>query len=348
MDYKSAGVDIEQGEALVDWLKQPNRPGAGSAANETSWLGGRVVSGIGGFAALFQPDFSQIEEPLLVSATDGIGTKVKLASKFNSYQGVGQDLVAMCVNDLICVGAKPLFFLDYYASSRLELENAKSFLEGVRSACHESLCVLIGGETAEMPGVYQGNDFDAAGFCVGVVDKKKMIQPGLVKAGDRLLGVSSSGFHSNGYSLIRKLFAEDLDQWKDALLQPTALYVKLAEKLKALSGGIHGLAHITGGGIDNLLRVLPSGAVAQLRPWSLPEIFREAEARGQLSREELLKTFNCGVGLVVVLSPDVYDRAAQVVLDEGFESFDLGHIELSGASEEANRQWAEPWEGVKG
>ena len=202
MDYKQAGVDVAAGDALVDWLKSTNPK---KFPHQD-----KIVSGIGGFAALFRADFSKMKEPCLVSCTDGVGTKVKLAAEFGRYREVAQDLVAMCVNDMVCCGAQPLFFLDYYATGKLQLDAAKDFLSGVRDACHESDCALIGGETAEMPGVYHEKDFDCAGFAVGVVDKPEALGPHRVKVGDRLLGLASSGFHSNGYSLLRKVFAEDL------------------------------------------------------------------------------------------------------------------------------------------
>ena len=218
IDYKNSGVDIQAGDQLVSWLQSSS--GAASSSDSTSLsssakskfnsdvpdLQNRVISGIGGFAALFDGRFSNMKKPLLVSCTDGVGTKVKLASFFKDYSTIGQDLVGMCVNDLICTGGTPLFFLDYYAVGKLKLPDAQAFLAGVRSACQKSHLVLIGGETAEMPGVYQANDFDCAGFTVGVVDEEKMWGAHKVKSGDIILGIASSGFHSNGYSLIRKVF----------------------------------------------------------------------------------------------------------------------------------------------
>ena len=220
MDYKSSGVDVEAGDSLVDWLIEDEKKYPTPHAD-------KIISGIGGFASLFRADFSKMKKPCLVTCTDGVGTKVKLASEFNRYEGIGQDLVAMCVNDLICTGGDPLLFLDYYASGKLNLENAQSFLRSVRKACFDSDCALIGGETAEMPGVYHDNDFDCAGFAVGVVDEEKSLGSRLVKKGDQVLGVASSGFHSNGYSLLRQVFAQDKEKWLDTLLTPTALYVKL-------------------------------------------------------------------------------------------------------------------------
>lgn len=329
IDYKQSGVDIEAGEALVDWLKA-NQP--------TKWPHQeRMVSGLGGFAALFRADFTEMKEPCLVSCTDGVGTKLKLASHFGRYREVAQDLVAMCVNDLICSGAMPLFFLDYYACGRLELEAAKDFLGGIQQACVDSNCALIGGETAEMPGVYADKDFDCAGFSVGVVDKPKALGAHLVKAGDRLIGLPSSGFHSNGFSLLRRVFEEDLDQWEDVLLTPTTLYVKIAHKLFA-QGGVHSVAHITGGGLDNLLRVLPHGHQAQLKAWSVPAPFKEVKKRSEQSWDSMLRTLNCGLGLVLVVDSEQADKLMQVARAEGSEVLDLGHVEAQ-ADAHAEASW---------
>ncbi len=318
IDYKQAGVDVEAGDALVDWLK---------ASAPKRWPHQeRLVEGVGGFAALFRADFKEYQEPCLVSCTDGVGTKVKLAVHFDSYGEVAQDLVAMCVNDLVCCGAKPLFFLDYYASGKLRLPAAKQFLSGVQNACLESECALIGGETAEMPGVYEGNDFDAAGFAVGVVDKVHALGPHRVKAGMKLLGISSSGFHSNGFSLLRKLFAADLDRWRDQLLKPTALYVRLVQA--ALNKkGLHAIAHITGSGMDNLPRILPKGTIARVRPWPVPPPFLEVKSRAGVPWLSLLKTLNCGIGMVWVVSPENIKELMDVAVEQGFRAFDIGSVE---------------------
>ncbi|RYZ64506.1 MAG: phosphoribosylformylglycinamidine cyclo-ligase, partial [Proteobacteria bacterium] len=224
IDYKASGVDVEAGDELVEWLKE-------SGSKTRSPHADRLVSGIGGFAAMFRIGFPEMKKPCLVSSTDGVGTKIKLAAQFKMYEGVGQDLVAMCINDLVCCGAQPLFFLDYYATGKLELEAAKSFLTGVRNACHASGAALIGGETAEMPGVYHGDDFDAAGFSVGIVDEEKALGRHRVSVGDHVIGVSSSGFHSNGYSLLRKVFEGDLEEWREILMTPTHLYASLVLEL---------------------------------------------------------------------------------------------------------------------
>ncbi len=313
--YGKSGVNVEAGDALVSWLQKTGRK---SPHQE------KIVSGIGGFGAQFLFDFPKIKEPVLVSCTDGVGTKVKLASHFENYRGIGQDLVAMCLNDMICEGASPLFFLDYYATGKLDLKAAQEFLEGVRQACFDCNCALIGGETAEMPGVYDKNDFDCAGFAVGVVGRKDTLGPHRVKVGDVLVGVSSSGFHSNGYSLLRKVFAKDLEKWQDILLTPTALYVKLFEKIKTQ---VHALAHITGSGIENILRVFPEGTSLHLNDWDWPEAFREVQKRAELSKEQMLKTLNCGVGLVVVAPEENAAVIKKEIKSCGFKAFELGVVE---------------------
>lgn len=316
IDYKQAGVDVEAGDALVDWLQTNPQKMPHSE---------RMISGIGGFASLFRMDFPDMKKPCLITCTDGVGTKVKIASKYRRFEGVGQDLVAMCVNDLICCGGQPLLFLDYYAVGQLNLEDAKAFLDSVRKACLESDCNLAGGETAEMPGVYQKGDFDCAGFAVGVVDEEKTIGPHLVKVGDRLIGVSSSGFHSNGYSLLRKLFEQDMDQWVDELLKPTALYVRLMKDLMKDSL-LHAAAHITGGGIENIPRVLPKGTRADLKMWKLPAAYQEVQKRSGLSDEALVKTLNAGVGFVVIAKPENVSAIEKFISKHGYQSFDLGTV----------------------
>lgn len=317
IDYKQAGVDVEAGDALVDWLQT-----SGAKMPHAD----RVVSGIGGFASLFRMDFPQMKKPCLVTCTDGVGTKVKLAARYRRFEGVGQDLVAMCVNDLVCCGGQPLMFLDYYAVGKLDLADARAFLNSVRAACVASDCNLVGGETAEMPGVYQVGDFDCAGFAVGVVDQDEAIGPQRVRHGDVLIGVSSSGFHSNGYSLLRKVFEADLDQWADELLKPTALYVKLMKDVMSEKLA-HAAAHITGGGLENLPRVLQAGQVARVRMWKLPAAFEEVRKRAGLSEEALVKTLNGGIGFVLVVPPENAARIKSLVAKHGYESFDLGRVE---------------------
>lgn len=337
IDYKQAGVDVEAGDALVDWLK--------STAPKRWPHQDKLVEGIGGFAALFRADFKEYQEPCLVSCTDGVGTKIKLAVHFESYREVAQDLVAMCVNDLVCSGAKPLFFLDYYASGKLRLSAAKDFLSGVQAACIESGCALIGGETAEMPGVYEGNDFDCAGFSVGVVDRPKALGPHRVKAGMRLLGISSSGFHSNGFSLLRQVFAPDLDQWKDVLLKPTALYVSVVQAALDQSKGLNAVAHITGGGMDNLPRVLPKGLVARLKSWPVPAPFLEVMKRSGMSWSSMLTTLNCGIGMVWVVDADAFEGLKKVIETSGHQALDLGSVE-AGQNEAGWELVDTSWEGL--
>lgn len=317
IDYKQAGVDVEAGDALVDWLK---------ATAPAKWPHqDKLVEGIGGFAALFRADFKEYKEPCLVSCTDGVGTKIKIAVHFESYREVAQDLVAMCVNDMVCSGAKPLFFLDYYASGRLRLPAAKDFLSGVQAACIESDCALIGGETAEMPGVYDGNDFDCAGFSVGVVDRAAVLGRNRVKPGMKLLAIASSGFHSNGFSLLRKVFAEDLDAWREQLLKPTALYVKLVHAA-IKNGGVQAIAHITGGGMDNVPRVLPEGCQAVLNPWAVPPAFLEVKKRSGMSWASMLTTLNCGLGMVWAVDASAVDALIKVAALEGHRAFEVGEI----------------------
>lgn len=320
IDYKSAGVDVEAGDRLVDWL-QASGPGSSPHAD-------KVLSGIGGFAAVFRMQFPEIKKPCLVSATDGVGTKIKLAAQFGTYAGVGQDLVAMCVNDLVCCGARPLFFLDYYATGKLDVEAAKEFISGVRNACHQSGCALIGGETAEMPGVYHGNDFDAAGFAVGIVDEDEMLGPHRVKVGDRVIGVSSSGFHSNGFSLLRKVFETDLEKWRETLMVPTHLYANLVLGL-AREGKLNAVANITGGGMENLPRVMPKGTRLPLLDWAWPDAFLEVQDRSGLSRIEMLKTLNCGVGMAFFVAAEHVGHVEGTIRSQGFTPISLGTIAKS-------------------
>lgn len=315
MDYKSAGVDIDKGDALVDWIKESQIKGPFEE---------KMISGVGGFASIMRFDFPEYKEPCLVSATDGVGTKLKLAVLLNKYDTIGQDLVAMCVNDLACTGARPLFFLDYYATGKLELEQAQPFLEGVRKACQDVGAQLVGGETAEMPGVYRDRDFDCAGFAVGVVDRSQILGPHRVKEGDVVLAIESSGFHSNGYSLLRKVFEKDLKEWAETLLTPTALYTNVI--LDLLSEDLHGAAHITGGGMDNIARVLPEGLSLTLPDWSWPEACLEVQKRANISVEQMLKTFNCGVGMVCILPAEKEKSAQDKISKNGFKSFKMGVV----------------------
>jgi phosphoribosylformylglycinamidine cyclo-ligase len=289
MDYKDAGVDVEKGDLFVEKIKRF----VGETYTE------RVVGGVGGFAALYEMD----EERYLAAGTDGVGTKVKLSQELGIHHTIGQDLVAMCVNDVICTGARPLFFLDYLATGKLDLEVHAQLVEGIAKACKEIKCALIGGETAEMPGVYADGVYDLAGFCVGEVWKKDWLKAERVRPGDKLVGLASSGFHSNGYSLVRKLLGEGEAELKKELLAPTRLYVnQLMHLLRSQPGNIHGVAHITGGGFHNIPRMNETLGYAintlpgdDFRPRAMNEIIR----RSGLGTDQLYETFNMGVGLVI-------------------------------------------------
>lgn len=335
VDYKKAGVDVQAGDDLVDWLQNSDPTDSQKNKNQNIDLEtinlmtnkARVLDGIGGFAALFNGQFKAMTQPTLVACTDGVGTKVKLASYFNDYSGVGDDLVAMCANDLICTGGDPLFFLDYYAVGQLHLENAKAFLTSVRKACVESEMALIGGETAEMPGVYQKGDFDCAGFSVGVVDQEKRWGPHRVKAGQVLIGISSSGFHSNGYSLIRKIFDGEFEKYRDWLLKPTAIYVKLIKDLKSRFQIFAG-AHITGGGIENIPRMIQADHCVCLKTWTFPEEFKEVQKRTGMTDLEMMKTLNCGIGFVLAIDPTDKVAVSEVIVQYGYKAFDLGFVDF--------------------
>jgi phosphoribosylformylglycinamidine cyclo-ligase len=332
LSYRDAGVDIDAGNALVERIKpvvkQTFRPG--------------VLTGLGGFGALFELPLDRYQEPVLVSGTDGVGTKLKLALEMKKHDTIGIDLVAMCANDIVVAGAEPLFFLDYYATGHLDVEVASAVIKGIATGCQLAGAALTGGETAEMPGMYGTGDYDLAGFCVGIAEKSRLIQPQRVAAGDTLLGLASSGPHSNGYSLIRKILevsGADLTQalgdttLGEALLAPTRIYVKALLSLMA-SIEIHALAHITGGGLpENLPRVLPQGckAVIDSDSWQLPELFRWLQQQGGVANSELLRTFNCGVGMVVCVAETEAERALQLLREAGETAWRLGRIEASGA-----------------
>jgi phosphoribosylformylglycinamidine cyclo-ligase len=315
-DYKASGVDMEAGDRLVDWIKK--QPPTGPHK--------QVVSGVGGFSALFKLDFKKYKNPVLISCTDGVGTKVKLAVELNRVKATGVDLVAMCVNDLITCGGDPLFFLDYYASGKLQVEQAQELISGVLQGLKESDCTLIGGETAEMPGVYEKNDYDCAGFCVGVVDEDKVIDGKSVKVGDVAIGLASSGFHSNGYSLLRKVFEKDLKDYADFLMTPTRIYVEfvreLREKIK-----IKAMAHITGGGIlGNIPRVLPDNTALKIHKWPWPDPFTEVQKRTGMTPRQMLETLNCGVGYVFIVDPKDVGAIAEQAKAYGWSQWNLGPI----------------------
>lgn len=324
--YADAGVDIDAGNELVDRIKP--------AAKRTTRPG--VMSGLGGFGAMFDLKGAGYKDPILVAATDGVGTKLRIAIDTGNVDGVGIDLVAMCVNDLVCQGAEPLFFLDYFATGKLELDQATRIIEGIAKGCELSGCALIGGETAEMPGMYPAGDFDLAGFSVGAMERGAEL-PKDVAEGDVLLGLSSSGLHSNGYSLVRKLVEHSGLAWGDdcpwaegtlgeALLAPTTLYVKGAV---AAMNDVNALAHITGGGLtENLPRVLTEGMGADINldAWELPAVFKWLAAQGGMEEAELLKTFNCGIGMIAVVPADKVETARAAFTDAGHGVVEMGQV----------------------
>lgn len=340
IDYKKSGVDIEAGDHLVEWLQNSHQQSSQTEnyKSDVPDYRQRVISGIGGFAALYDGAFKNMKSPVLVSCTDGVGTKLKLAVHFEDYSLIGQDLVAMCANDLICSGATPLFFLDYYATGQLDLKAAQSFLTSVRQACEKSHMALIGGETAEMPGLYHKKDFDCAGFSVGVVDREQMWGAHKVQSGDKLIALSSSGYHSNGYSLIRKLFENEFEKFRAWLMQPTELYIEAALSLKN-SFEIHAAAHITGGGIENIPRVLPDNKKAKIRRWAFPECFVEVQKRSGLTEEQMLSTFNCGVGFVLIVKAEQAQEIVHKLNLMGHKSFELGEV-VDRKPEESHVEWA--------
>ncbi|MAT91663.1 MAG: phosphoribosylformylglycinamidine cyclo-ligase [Halioglobus sp.] len=326
LSYKDAGVDIDAGNALVERIRGVSR--------RTSRP--EVLGGLGGFGALCEIP-AGYREPVLVSGTDGVGTKLRLAMDLGVHDSIGIDLVAMCVNDLVVAGAEPLFFLDYYATGALNVDTAAAVVTGIGAGCEQAGCALVGGETAEMPGMYEGEDYDLAGFCVGVVEKSAIIDGSKVRAGDALLGVASSGPHSNGYSLIRKIIqvsGADLGQpFGDStlgatLLAPTTIYVKALLALRE-QVEIRALSHITGGGLsENLPRVLPAdcGAVIDTGSWQWPAIFSWLQEQGNVASDEMYRTFNCGIGMVVCVAQQDVDAALAGLAAAGHEARLIGRV----------------------
>ena len=321
LTYRDAGVDIDAGNALVERIKplvrRSFRP--------------EVMGGLGGFGALF--DLSgKYREPVLVSGTDGVGTKLKLAQQLGRHDSIGIDLVAMCVNDVLVQGAEPLFFLDYFATGKLDIDTAAAVVGGIARGCEEAGCALIGGETAEMPDMYPPGEYDLAGFTVGAVEKSQLLDGRAVRAGDVLLGIASSGPHSNGYSLVRRIYDRagrpadlDLDGTRlvDALMAPTALYVKpiLSLLRGADAGNIHAMAHITGGGLtENIIRVIPDGLGLEIDAPVLPAVFDWLQREGAVPREEMWRTFNCGIGFVLVVAADAVGDVGRAL-----DALDLPH-----------------------
>ncbi len=328
---------MEAGDALVEqikpYAKRTMRP--------------EVLAGIGGFGSLFEMP-KKFKNPVLVSGTDGVGTKLKLAFELNKHDTVGIDLVAMSVNDILVQGAEPLFFLDYFACGKLEVGTAAQVIKGIAEGCEQSGCALVGGETAEMPGMYPAGEYDLAGFAVGCVDKEKIINGTTIAAGDVVLGLASSGAHSNGYSLIRKLiassgidFESDADgffngkKFKDVVMAPTKIYVKSLLKLIDTLP-VKGMAHITGGGItENIPRVLPAGLTAEISAaaWALPPLFKWLQAQGNITHSEMYKTFNCGIGMVVIVAKSDAAAAKQLLETSGETVFEIGTIRTQAAGE---------------
>ena len=328
LSYRDAGVDIDAGNRLVDRIKphakRTLRPG--------------VLSGLGGFGALFELPLDRYRQPVLVSGTDGVGTKLKLALELNQHDTIGVDLVAMCVNDVLVVGAEPLFFLDYYATSKLDVDVAAEVIKGIADGCEQAGAALVGGETAEMPGMYYDNDYDLAGFCVGVVEKTQIIDGSRVQPGDVLLALASSGPHSNGYSLIRKILTvsgallddriADGRTLGEALLAPTRIYVKPMLKLRETLE-VKAIAHITGGGLtENLPRVLPNGvkAIINTQSWRRPAIFHWLQQQGGVSETEMWRTFNCGVGMIVCIAAEQAEHALTLLQEAGESVWRIGDI----------------------
>jgi len=327
--YRDAGVDIDLGESLVERIKP--------LAQRTRIP--EVVSDIGGFAGLCSLP-ADIDDPLLVSGTDGVGTKLKVAFATGRHTTIGQDLVAMCVNDIITCGARPLFFLDYFASGRLNIAVGEQVVSGIADGCVLAECALLGGETAELPGMYAEGEYDLAGFAVGVVSRKAILGPDRVRVGDQLLGIASSGLHSNGYSLARRVFEQELKlAWDEpvgtlalslgeVLLTPTRIYTRAVRTLKtAIGDRLHAMAHITGGGVPgNLPRVLPTGTKARVHMPPMPELFRVIQQGGPVELTEMRRTFNLGLGLVIVLQPSAVTAAREALVSAGESVFQLGEV----------------------
>jgi phosphoribosylformylglycinamidine cyclo-ligase len=327
MNYKDAGVNIDEGNKLVEMIK----PIAKQTLNEY------VLEGIGGFAGLIE--IKNYKNPVLISSTDGVGTKLKIAFMMDKHDTVGIDLVAMCVNDIIVTGAKPLFFLDYFATGKLKSETAVEVIKGIAEGCKIAGCALIGGETAELPGFYKEGEYDLAGFCVGIVEKEELIDTKSIKEGDAIIGLASSGIHSNGYSLVRKVFFEKNNfsvkdfipelgmNLGDALLTPTKIYVKSIEALKGLK--IKGMAHITGGGfIDNIPRILRKSIAAKINKgsWEIPAIFNLIQRLGDIEEREMYRTFNMGIGMIVIVDPSDVDKALEKLNGIGEKAYIIGEI----------------------
>ncbi len=342
--YTQAGVDIEAGNTLVSRIK--------SMVQSTQTRG--VISDIGGFGGLFRPDLSGMSEPVLVSSTDGVGTKLKLAFAFDKHDTVGIDLVAMSVNDILVQGATPLFFLDYFATGKLNIDTAQTVIGGVAEGCRQSACALLGGETAEMPDMYAPGEYDLAGFCVGIVDNAKLIDGSSIQVGDHIVGIASSGLHSNGYSLARKVLEKsglgpddafpgaDGATVRDVMLAPTIIYVEAVRSLLR-DLRVKGMAHITGGGFyDNIPRVLPAQVEAHINfgSWQMAPVFHWLKETGDLSWPEILQIFNGGIGYVLVLPPDQSEEAISRIQAFNLRAWHIGDVARRGKNDagEENEQ----------
>ena len=320
LTYKDSGVDITKGNQLIEKIKPIAK----------STLRPGVLAGLGGFGAMFEIPIDRYKNPVLISGTDGVGTKLMVAEMLNKHDTIGIDLVAMCVNDLIVQGAEPLFFLDYYATGSLNEEVATSVISGIGEGCIQSGCALIGGETAEMPGMYKGEEYDLAGFCVGIVEKNKIIDGSKVSAGDQLIALGSSGPHSNGYSLIRKVLekSKPSSSQLDSLIEPTKIYVKsILALIQNLP--VHAISHITGGGLlENIPRVLPKHLAANLdqNSWELPQIFKWLQSEGNIDTMEMYRVLNCGVGMVVIVPKASSDEAINILKSCGENAWLIGEV----------------------
>ena len=321
ISYRQAGVDIDAGDALVPRLARLARP---TRIPE-------VVADVGGFAGLCAVP-KGLDEPILVSGTDGVGTKLKVAFATGIHDSIGIDLVAMCANDVVTTGARPLFFLDYFACGKLHVATAERVIAGIADGCRQAGCALIGGETAELPGFYARGEYDLAGFCVGVVEKSRILDGSRVKAGDVVLGLASSGLHSNGFSLVRKVFESKLSaELARELLEPTRIYVKSCLDLRD-AADVHAFAHVTGGGLPgNLPRVLPSGHRAVLRrgSWPVPDVFGRIQKAGNVSDAEMLRTFNLGVGMCAIVPRAEVQKALSLLRSGGQPAFEIGVVEAA-------------------
>ncbi|MEL6301030.1 MAG: phosphoribosylformylglycinamidine cyclo-ligase [Pseudomonadota bacterium] len=327
LTYADAGVNIDAGNALVDAIK----PAVARTARP------EVMGNLGGFGGLFELDVARYRSPVLVSGTDGVGTKLALAQQLNRHGTIGVDLVAMCVNDIIVSGAEPLFFLDYYATGALNVDQAKQVIEGVAAGCQQAGCALLGGETAEMPGMYSGDDYDLAGFAVGVVERDEIISGQNITAGDAVIGIGSSGPHSNGYSLIRRVIERAGDvvdlsldgvPLYDALMAPTFIYVDALKQLREQCD-VLGIAHITGGGLtENLPRVLRDELGARIDPgsWPRPPVFEWLQQNGSVPDDEMWRTFNCGVGMCVVVRESAVTAALAALTASGYSAWQIGDV----------------------